>query len=136
MTADFSTGSDTDNNPADWFTGYVFSSNKISIPVATALSDTGLSTTDVNATQGDVRAVYLALAEALYDAYDAAEGTAATTSNRLKMTKSQAVQDVAGTTTGDIRYTTYTIHIQEEGQASGGTSFAAPSFNSSGVRAE
>ena len=133
--ADFSTGSDTDNNPADWFIGYAFGSNKISIPVATALSDTGLSTTDVNATQGDVRAVYLALAEALYKAYDETYNTEATTSNRLKMTKSQAVQDVAGTGT-DIRYTTYTIHIQEHGTASGGTSFAAPSFTSTGVRAE
>tara|TARA_R110002153_G_C12920303_1_gene454657 strand:+ start:73 stop:480 length:408 start_codon:yes stop_codon:yes gene_type:complete len=134
--ADF-TNTGTANNPQDWFTSaYNFSNNLITLSLAQAQTDTGVSNTDLHETTGDARSVYLAVAEALFDAYDAKDDSADTTSGRLKMTKSQAVQNVAGTTTADIRYTTYTIHVQEHGEASGGTSFTAPSFTSTGVRAE
>jgi len=131
------TNTGTANNPEDWFTStYNFSNNLITLSLADAKTATGVTNDDLHETTGDARSVYLAVAEALFDAYDAKDDSADTTSGRLKMTKSQAVQNVAGTTTEDIRYTTYTIHVQEHGEASGGTSFTAPSFTSTGVRAE
>lgn len=132
--ADFSNTANTGNNPDQWFTSsYAFSptSDLISIDLTTAKAATGVTDADLSETQGDVRSVYLALAEALYQAYDAKDNNAATTSGRLKMTRSRVVDD-----TNNIRYSTYTIHVQEGGIAAGGTAYSAPSFTSSGVRAE
>jgi hypothetical protein len=132
--ADFTISSDTLNNPENWFTSsYVYddSSKLITIDLTTALTslsagtNNGVTEPDLNETTGDVRSVYLALAEALFKAYDAKDDASATTSNRLKMTRSQAVDS-----TNNIRYTTYTIHVQEDGTGT------AESFSSSGVRAE
>lgn len=132
--ADFSNAANTGNNPDQWFTSsYAFSptTDLISIDLTTAMAATGVTDSDLSETQGDVRSVYLALAEALYQAYDAKDNNAATTSGRLKMTRSRVVDD-----TNNIRYSTYTIHVQEGGNASGGSTYSAPSFTSSGVRAE
>ena len=135
--ADFTTGSNTLNNPVDWFPlGYTFNSTTdvttLDLTGAmAALGFTGVTDADLHTTTGDVRAVYLALAEFLYLSYNAQSASEATTSNRLKMTRSRTVDS-----TNNIRYSTYTIHIQEDGTASGGTSFQAPNFASSGVRAE
>ena len=132
--ADFSNTANTGNNPDEWFTSsyaYNDTTDVVSIDLTSALSSTGVTDADLAETSGDVRSVYLAIAEALFLAYDAKDDASATTSNRLKMTRSQAVDG-----TNNIRYTTYTIHVQEDGTASGGTSFTAPSFSSTGVRAE
>ena len=136
--ADFTNTANTGNNPDEWLTNYTYTAGTylVSFSLNDGLTSTGVLDTDLDADGGDVRSVYLALAEALFVAYNAKDGSADTTSGRLKMTKSQAVQNVAGTTAEDIRYTTYTIHVQEHGEASGGTSFTAPSFTSTGVRAE
>ncbi len=132
--ADFSTGTDTANNPADWFDGsndlasysYDGNNDKISLDfTADFLTSKGIGDSDLYASNGDVRSVYLAIAEALFDSYNAKDDAPATTSNRLKMTRSQAVDS-----TNNIRYTTYTIHIQEDGTGT------AESFSSTGVRAE
>lgn len=95
------------------------------------MSSTGVSGTDLAETTGDVRSVYLALAEVLYRAYDAKDNNAGTTSGRLKMTRSRVVD-----APNNIRYSTYTIHVREDGTASGGSSYSPPSFTSTGVRAE
>ena len=132
--ADFSNTPNTGNNPDEWFTSsYQYNSvlDALTLDVTAALASTGVADADLAETTGDVRSVYLALAEALYQAYDAKDNTPATNSGRLKMTRSQVVDD-----TNNIRYSTYTIHVQEEGTASGGTSYSAPSFTSTGVRAE
>ena len=132
--ADFSNTANTGNNPDQWFTSsYAFNptTDLISIDLTSAMSATGVTDADLSETQGDVRSVYLALAEALYQAYDAKDNNADTTSGRLKMTRSRVVHD-----TNNIRYSTYIIHVQEGGTASGGSTYSAPSFTSSGVRAE
>ena len=132
--ANFSNTSNTGNNPDEWFTSsYQFTptTDVISLDLTAAMSVTGVTDNDLSETQGDVRSVYLALAEALWQAYDAKDDNPDTTSGRLKMTRSQVVDSNA-----DIRYSTYTIHVQEGGTASGGTSYSAPSFTSAGVRAE
>ncbi len=132
--ADFSTQTDTANNPIDWFDGsnnralYSYNGNNDQMSLdftADFLTSKGIVDNDLYATNGDVRSVYLAIAEALFDSYNAKDDAAATTSNRLKMTRSQAVDS-----TNNIRYTTYTIHIQEDGTGT------AESFSSTGVRAE
>lgn len=132
--ADFSNTANTGNNPDEWFTSsYVYSpgSDVISIDLSTAMGATGVTDADLAETSGDVRSVYLALAEALWQAYDTKASNPDTTSGRLKMTRSRVVDSNA-----NIRYSTYTIHVQENGNASGGTSYSAPSFSSTGVRAE
>ena len=135
--ADFTNTADTGNNPDEWLTGYSYNTTTdvVSINLNTALIATGVTDTDLVSFGGDVRSVYLALAEALFIAYDAKDDSAATTSGRLKMTKSQAIQNLnpqinnSDGTYEDIRYTTYTIHVQESGES-------GSYFNSSGVRAE
>ena len=131
--ADFSL-TDTANNPENWLTSdynYDDTNKLITIDLTDALSslstgaNNGVVDADLHETTGDVRSVYLAVAEALFKAYDAKDNASATTSNRLKMTRSQAVDS-----TNNIRYTTYTIHVQEDGTGT------AESFSSSGVRAE
>ena len=137
--ADFTTGSDTLNNPQNWFPSvYTYDNiNDITtLDLTGALAGLGPSGTvvtdaDLHALTGDARAVYLVLADFLYSAYRSKSYSADTSSNRLKMTKSSAVDE-----TNSIRYTTYTIHVQEDGQTVGGTARTAPSFISSGVRAE
>jgi hypothetical protein len=131
--ADFTISSDTLNNPVNWFTGsnnvpsysYTEGTDVLMFGISPLLSTIGVGDNDLHATTGDVRSVYLAVAEALFLAYDAKDDASATTSNRLKMTRSQAVDS-----TNNIRYTTYTIHVQEDGTGT------AESFSSSGVRAE
>jgi len=124
--ADFSL-SGTSNNPSDWLNPYSYNSTSdgVTIDLTSVLSDVGVTDADLDASTGDVRSVYLAIAEALYKAYDAKDDAAATTSNRLKVTRSRVVDD-----TNNIRYSTYTIHIQEDGTASNA------SFVSTGVRGE
>ena len=131
--ADFSIETDTANNPQNWFTGansipsynYNTTTDELTFDLTQILSSIGVIDNDLKNTLGDVRSVYLAIAETLFAAYDAADDTAATTSNRLKMTRSRAVDS-----TNNIRYTTYTIHVQEDGTGT------AESFTSTGVRAE
>ncbi len=131
--ADFTTGSDTVNNPENWFTGsnnvpsysYTAGTDVLTFDLSPLLSSIGVGDNDLLATTGDVRSVYLTVAEALFAAYDATDDASATTSNRLKMTRSRAVDS-----TNNIRYSTYTIHIQEDGTGT------AESFSSTGVRAE
>ena len=131
--ADFTTETNTANNPVDWFTGannipsynYNTGTDELTFDLTPILASIGVGDNDLKNTLGDARSVYLAIAETLFAAYDATDGTAATTSNRLKMTRSQAVDS-----TNNIRYTTYTIHVQEDGTGT------AVSFFSSGVRAE
>ena len=135
--ADFSNTANTGNNPDEWLTNYAYNdtTNVVSIDLSSALSPTGVGDADLKADDGDVRSVYLAVAEALFKAYDAKDDASATTSNRLKMTKSQVVQDLSplntinNTTFEDIRYTTYTIHVQEKAETIRVTT-------SAGVRAE
>tara|TARA_B110000285_G_C15054476_1_gene578792 strand:- start:609 stop:1001 length:393 start_codon:yes stop_codon:yes gene_type:complete len=117
----------TVNNPIDWLSpyGYNATADGVTIDLTSVLSDVGVADADLQPTTGDVRSVYLALAEALYKAYDAKDDAAATTSNRLKVTRSRVVDD-----TNNIRYSTYTIHIQEDGVATDA------SFASTGVREE
>ena len=124
--ADFSIGA-TANNPSDWLAPYSYNatSDGVTIDLTSILSDVDVADADLQPNTGDVRSVYLALAEALYKAYDAKDDAAATTSNRLKVTRSRVVDD-----TNNIRYSTYTIHIQEDGTASNA------SFASTGVRGE
>lgn len=124
--ADFSI-SITANNPSDWLAPYSYNvtSDGVTIDLTSILSDVGVADADLQPNTGDVRSVYLALAEALYKAYDAKDDAAATTSNRLKVTRSRVVDD-----TNNIRYSTYTIHVQEDGTASNA------SFASTGVRGE
>lgn len=132
--ANFTNTANTENNPDQWFTssyGYNATADAITIDLTTALASTGVTDADLSETTGDVRSVYLALAEALYLAYDAKDNAAVTTSNRLKMTRSRVVDS-----SNNIRYSTYTIHVQEDGVSAGGTSYSAPSFFSFGVRAE
>lgn len=136
--ADFTNTANTGNNPDEWLTGYSYNptTDVVSIDLSTVLSATGVTDTDLDADGGDVRSVYLALAEALFVAYNAKTSSAATTSGRLKMTKSQAIQNLNPQlpnfdgTFEDIRYTTYTIHVQESGES--GNAYFTPS----GVRAE
>tara|TARA_R110001592_G_scaffold11677_2_gene57253 strand:+ start:4824 stop:5237 length:414 start_codon:yes stop_codon:yes gene_type:complete len=136
--ADFTNTANTGNNPDEWLTNYSYNptTDVVSINFGSALGATGVTDTDLDADSGDVRSVYLALAEALFIAYDAKDDSAATTSGRLKMTKSQVVQNLAPTGSfgdgvhEDIRYTTYTIHVQEQVEQAG------PYFTSAGVRAE
>ncbi len=131
--ADFTTGSDTVNNSENWFTGsnnvpiysYTAGTDVLTFDLSPLLSSIGVGDNDLLATTGDVRSVYLTVAEALFAAYDATDDASATTSNRLKMTRSRAVDS-----TNNIRYSTYTIHIQEDGTGT------AESFSSTGVRAE
>ena len=131
--ADFSIETDTANNPSNWFTGagsipsynYNTGTDELTFDLTPLLASIGVSDNDLKNTLGDVRSVYLAIAETLFAAYDAADDAAATTSNRLKMTRSRAVDS-----TNNIRYTTYTIHVQEDGTGT------AESFTSTGVRAE
>ena len=137
--ADFSL-TNTSNNPSDWFIeNYSYdntgTTDTITIDLTSALTSTGVVDADLHATTGDVRSVYLAVAEALFKAYDGKDASAATTSGRLKMTKSQSFQNIAPSDpdfnqSEDIRYTTYTIHVQEEG------TMGNPYFISTGVRAE
>ena len=124
--ADFSIGT-TVNNPSDWLSpyGYNVTSDGVTIDLTSILFSVGLGDADLQPNTGDVRAVYLALAEALYTAYDAKDNNPDTTSNRLKVTRSRVVDDV-----NNIRYSTYTIHVQEDGVAS------VPFFVSGGVRGE
>jgi len=124
--ADFSLGI-TNNNPSDWLSPYSYNvtSDGVTIDLTSILTDVGVTDADLQPNTGDVRSVYLALAEALYKAYDAKDDAAATTSNRLKVTRSRVVDN-----TNNIRYSTYTIHIQEDGTASNA------SFASTGVRGE
>ena len=132
--ADFSKTANTGNNPDEWFSSsyaYIPSTGMISLNTRHVMSSTGVSGTDLAETTGDVRSVYLALAEVLYRAYDAKDNNAGTTSGRLKMTRSRVVD-----APNNIRYSTYTIHVQEDGTASGGSSYSPPSFTSTGVRAE
>tara|TARA_R110002050_G_scaffold223855_1_gene359799 strand:+ start:170 stop:583 length:414 start_codon:yes stop_codon:yes gene_type:complete len=136
--ADFTNTANTGNNPDEWLTGYSYekTTDVVSINLGSALGATGVTDTDLDADGGDVRSVYLALAEALFVAYNAKDDSAATTSGRLKMTKSQVVQNIApiapdyNSTKEDIRYTTYTIHIQEKGEQQDSY------FTPAGVRAE
>ena len=128
--ADFSINTDTSNNPQDWFgQPYAFTSSLfqdiITIDVKNAMAATGVTADDLSEPQGDVRAVYLALAEALWQAYDAKDDDPSTSSSRLKMLRSHVVDE-----TNNIRHTTYTIHVQEDGAAT------SQSFVSTGVRAE
>lgn len=135
--ADFSNTANTGNNPDEWFTNYAYTAGTdlVSFSLNGALPQTGVLDDDLDADSGDVRSVYLAVAEALFQAYDGKDASASTTSTRLRMTKSQAIQNFApiqGNADGveeDIRYTTYTIHVQEEGETS---SFFVPK----GVKAE
>lgn len=132
--ADFSNAANTGNNPDEWFTPsykYKPETDTLTLAVTAALASTGVTDADLYETYGDVRSVYLALAETLWQAYDAKDNNPDTTSGRLKMTRSRVVDSNA-----NIRYSTYTIHVQEDGTASGGTSYTAPSFSSTGVRAE
>ena len=132
--ANFSNISNTGNNPDEWFTSsYQFTptTDVISLDLTSAMSVTGVTDADLSETQGDVRSVYLALAEALWQAYDAKDDNPDTTSGRLKMTRSQVVDSNA-----NIRYSTYTIHVQESGSASGGSSYSAPNFFTTGVAPE
>lgn len=124
--ANFSLGA-TVNNPIDWLSLYNYNSTSdgVTIDLTSILSAVGVTDADLIPATGDVRSVYLALAEALYQAYDAKDNAAETTSNRLKVTRSR-VQDK----TNNIRYSTYTIHIQEDGVATD------ESFTSTGVRSE
>ena len=136
--ADFTNTANTGNNPDEWLTNYSYNptTDVVSIDLSSAHSITGVTDTDLDADSGDVRSVYLALAEALFLAYNAKDDSAATTSGRLKMTKSQVVQNIApiapdyNSTKEDIRYTTYTIHIQEKGEQQDSY------FTPAGVRAE
>ena len=95
------------------------------------MNNAGVTAADLSETQGDVRSVYLALAEALWQAYDAKDDNPDTTSGRLKMTRSQVVDYNA-----DIRYSTYTIHVQESGTTIGGSEYSAPIFLTAGVAPE
>jgi hypothetical protein len=116
------------NNPLDWLSGYYFNSGTkvVSLNLLSAYgSGTGITDADLNATGGDVRGVYLAYAETLYQAYAAKSTAEATNSSRLKVTRSRTIDD-----TSNIRYSTYMIHIQEDGVATD------ESFASTGVRAE
>lgn len=123
--ADFSNTANTGNNPDEWLTNYTYnaSTDVVGFDLTTALPQTGVTDTDLDADSGDVRSVYLAVAEALFQAYNAKDNSASTTSTRLRMTKSQAVQNLAPIDSDwdavgeDIRYTTYTIHVQEKGEA-------------------
>tara|TARA_B110000858_G_scaffold129662_1_gene147425 strand:+ start:347 stop:757 length:411 start_codon:yes stop_codon:yes gene_type:complete len=135
--ADFTQTANTGNNPDEWLTNYAYNgtTDLVSFNINDGLTSTGVSDTALDADSGDVRSVYLAVVEALFAAYNAKDDAAATTSGRLRMTKSQAVQNLDPQTPDftlpneDIRYTTYTIHVQESGD---GGSY----FNSAGVRAE
>ena len=115
------------NNPEDWFFGYTYTtgSDVVGIDLTTALANTGVTASDLNATSGDVRAVYLALAEALFLAYDAKDGGASTTSSKLNMTRSRVIDHA-----NNNRYSTYIISVQEEGTS------IDESFVSTGVDAE
>jgi hypothetical protein len=126
------------NDPTDWFTSdYGFSANNLTLPIdvsvtvggtsQNAKANTGITDADLLETTGDVRAVYLALAETLFLAYQAKQDTSTTThgSNRLKMSRSQTID-----TTNNKRHTVYTIAIQEDGTPT------AESFASSGVASE
>ena len=136
--ADFTNTANTGNNPDEWLTGYSYNptTDVVSIDLSQALGSTGVTDTDLVSFGGDVRSVYLALAEALFLAYNSKTSSADTTSGRLKMTRSQVVQNVApispdfNSTKEDIRYTTYTIHIQEKGEQQDSH------FTPAGVRAE
>ena len=136
--ADFTNTANTGNNPDEWLTNYSYNrtTDVVSIGISSAQGSTGVVDDDLEPDDGDVRSVYLALAEALFIAYNSKTSSADTTSGRLKMTRSQAVQNIApispdnNSTKEDIRYTTYTIHIQEKGEQQ--DSYFAPA----GVRAE
>lgn len=125
------------NDPSDWFTtDYSYSNNVLGLAInnnvtvdgvsQNAKSNTGIQDADLLESTGDVRAVYLALAETLYLAYQAKQDTSTTThgSNRLKMSRSQAID-----TTNNKRHTVYTIAIQEDGTVGGG-------FSATGVASE
>ncbi len=132
-------GNTADNNdPTNWFTSdYNFSSNNLTLAINNSVtvdgvsqdakSNTGIVDADLNETLGDVRAVYLALAETLFLAYQAKQDTSTTShgSNRLKMSRSQTID-----TTNNKRHTVYTIAIQEDGTPT------VESFASSGVATE
>ena len=135
--ADFSNTANTGNNPDEWFSNYAYNetTNVVSIDLSATFAGTGVTDADLKADEGDARSVYLAVAEALFKAYDDMDGASSTSSNRLKMTKSQVVQDLPpldsldSTTYEHIRYTTYTIHVQEKVETIRATT-------STGVRAE
>ena len=135
--ADFTNTPNTGNNPDEWLTDYAYNgtTDLVSFNLNDGLTSTGLLDADLDADSGDVRSVYLAVAEALFAAYNAKDDSAATTSGRLKMTKSQAIQNLNPQVPNftepseDIRYTTYTIHVQESGET-------GSYFTSAGVRAE
>ena len=132
MAADFTINTDTPNNPENWFTGsngvpsysYTEGTDVLAFDLTNLLSSIGVVDNDLLATTGDVRSVYLALAEALYQAYDGKDGSDDTTSGRLKMTRSRAVDGTNG-----IRYSTYTIHVQEDVSET-------VTINTTGVKAE
>ena len=89
------------------------------------LPDHGITDADLDANSGDNRAVYFAILEKLWRLYEMSSYTLAD-SKRFKMTKAVAVD-----ATNNIRYNTYTVHVQEEGYAT-----QPETFYTSGIRAE
>ena len=82
--------------PTTWVTGYAFANPNMTIPISAGAASQ-ISTTEANATTGDIRQIFHGLCEMMYASYNGK--AAADRPNRMTISKSASVDTSTGLTT-------------------------------------